>query len=895
MISLDSETTGVDFRHGAKPFFVTVCDEGGEQQWWEWDVDPLSREPIVPKEDALEICGVVQEAAGLVMQNSKFDVAALVDALGLGRLGLEWPWDRTEDTLIAGHVLASNRPHDLTSMAVQYLGQDIEPYEKELQSITAKARRVVQQARLKAKRQDTKRKKEEAGGGQRARKGKQQLLLPLTEEKLDPVASWAIAEAGRPDMPSARGKVKAYDSWLPRALVKHWRDHDPAMYGQFGGDESPWWAALRDYANIDSSITIALWRVQERELNRRGLWEIYLARKQAMPIAYRMERRGVTVSEAALARQREEYVGESRRAAGRCFEIAAGMGHELTLPKGGVNDSLRAMFRDVLNLDPVYNKRARTASPTLGKDALEYYLAVLDPQTVAHEFVHNLLAKRKRDTAINYLDGYKKFWLPLEAYDDLSGIHEEGGQNRHVLAVARKSNVQPHEALPVDRGQDGVRIQTGLRANDRPDPNRTQSTAQVRQPDVCQPSSSVSRNPRGQHARHAKEGEVGQRGGPPAKEVDRRSGKVHSSGLHSEASGIRGEGIGDEVRHWQRLSSGEGAGVVARQKRVIPGWFVLHPSLNPTGTATLRWSSSMPNEQNISKKEDFNLRRAFGPAPGREWWSLDAKNIELRIPAYESGEEAFIALFERPDEPPYFGSNHLLIAHLLHKQKFEECVNEQGVLDGRIFKKKYASTLYQRVKNGNFAVQYGAVDREDGMGTADRTYGIPGAQAMIKARFSKQEALNQRMIAFAEKNGYVETMPSKAINPQRGYPILCTRTEYGRIKPTVPLNYHVQSTAMEWMQMAMIRCDAQLGEWREDPGDGFDGHMVMQVHDELVFDFPQSRREVSVGGKARVVYGNLKRIRRIQQLMEQGGEDIGVPTPVSCEYHALSWAEGVSL
>jgi DNA polymerase I-like protein with 3'-5' exonuclease and polymerase domains len=745
MISLDSETTGVDFRHGAKPFFVTVCDEGGEQQWWEWDVDPLTREPIVPPGDALEICGVVQEADGLVAQNSKFDVAALIDALGLGRLGLEWPWGRTEDTLIAGHVLASNRPHDLTSMAVQYLGQDIEPYEKELHSIAAKARRIVQQARLKTKRQDAKRKKEEAGGGQKARKGKQQLLVPLIEERPDPVASWAIAEAGRPDMPSARGKVKAYDSWLPRALVKHWQDHDPEMYGQFGGDESQWWTALRDYANIDSSVTLALWRVQEQCLKRRGLWEIYLARKQAMPIAYRMERRGVTVSEAALTRQREEYVGESQRAAGRCVEIAAEMGHGLTLPKGGVNDSLRAMFQEVLKLDPVYNKRALTASPTLGKEALEYYLAVLDPQAVAHEFVHNLLAKRKRDTAVQYMDAYRRFWLPL------------------------------------------------------------------------------------------------------------------------------------------RDSQG----------RVVPNWWVLHPSLNPTGTATLRWSSSNPNEQNISKKEDFNLRRAFGPAPGREWWSLDAKNIELRIPAYESGEEAFIALFERPNEPPYFGSNHLLIAHLLHKQKFEECVNEEGVLDGRIFKKKYASTLYQRVKNGNFAVQYGAVDREDGMGTADRTYGIRGAQAMIKARFARQEALNQRMIAFAERHGYVETMPSKAINPQRGYPILCTRTEYGRIKPTVPLNYHVQSTAMEWMQMAMIRCDAQLGEWRAE--DGFDGHVVMQVHDELVFDFPQSKRGISVGGKTKVVYGNLKRIRRIQQLMEQGGEDIGVPTPTSCEYHALSWAEGVSL
>lgn len=742
MLSVDTETTGIDFRHGAKPFFVTVCAEDGEQQWWEWDVDPLTREPVVPEEDALEICDVVRQADAVVMQNSKFDVAALVDALGLGRLGLEWPWEETHDTLIAGHVLASNRPHDLTSMALQYLGQDVEPCEKELQSVTAKARRVVQQARLKSRRQETKKAKER----QRPGNGKQQLLLPFAEEQPDPLAGWAIAEAGRPDMPSARGSVRAYDGWLPRALVKHWRDHDRGTYDQFGGDESPWWTVLRDYANVDSGITLALWRVQEQELKRRDLWEIYLARRHAMPIAYRMERRGVTVSEAALNQQREEYVGESQRAADRCFEIAAGVGHNLTLPKGGVNDSLRAMFRDVLNLDPVYNKKARTAKPSLGKDALDYYLATLDPKAVDYEFVQNLLAKRKRDTAIQYMDGYRRFWIPLR----------------------------------VDNA-------------------------------------------------------------------------------------------------------------------IVDGWYVLHPHLNPCGTATLRWSSQQPNEQNISKKEDFNLRRAFGPAPGREWWSLDAKNIELRIPAYESGEEAFIQLFERPDEPPYFGSNHLLIAHLLHKQKFEECVGEGGTLDGRVFKKKYASTLYQRVKNGNFAVQYGAVDREDGRGTADRTYGIPGAQAKIKARFAKQEALNQRMIAFAEKHGYVETMPSKAINPRRGYPVLCTRTEYGRIKPTVPLNYHVQSTAMEWMQTAMTRCDAQLEEWRADAADGFDGHLILQVHDELVFDFPQSKREVRVGGKAKVLYGNLKRVRRIQQLMEQGGEDIGVPTPTSCEYHAVSWAEGVSL
>ncbi len=57
--------------------------------------------------------------------------------------------------------------------------------------------------------------------------------------------------------------------------------------------------------------------------------------------------------------------------------------------------------------------------------------------------------------------------------------------------------------------------------------------------------------------------------------------------------------------------------------------------------------------------------------------------------------------------------------------------------------------------------------------------------------------------------------------------------------------------------------------------------MVMQVHDELVFDFP--------------VGDNKKHLRKIKQLMEQGDDDIGVPTPVSCEAHAENWSQGESL
>lgn len=215
------------------------------------------------------------------------------------------------------------------------------------------------------------------------------------------------------------------------------------------------------------------------------------------------------------------------------------------------------------------------------------------------------------------------------------------------------------------------------------------------------------------------------------------------------------------------------------------GWYVLHPSLNPVGTSTLRWSSNKPNSQNISKKKSFNLRHCFGPAPGREWWSHDYNNLELVIPFYESGEEDLIALFEKPNEPPYFGSYHLMIFDLLHPDKWDHS-DPEGLLKA---KKKYASTWYQYVKNGNFAVIYGAMEES---GTADRAYHVLGAHSTIRSRFEKLDAHNQRMIDYAEKYGYVETIPDRSVDPKRGYPLVVPRDEYGRIKPTMPLNYRTQ-------------------------------------------------------------------------------------------------------
>lgn len=674
IISIDTETTGLDLHHGAKPYLVTIAHNDNTVAWWEWDVDPLTREPIVPPQDLREIQEEVDTADLIVLQNTKFDYQALQTVF---RGEFCWDWSKIRDTLLAGHLLASNQPHDLTTMCLVYLGVNIARYDEDLKQACQDARRLAKHK----------------------------------------YPDWALATQGREDMPSARDSVWKFDAWLPRAIAQR-QNYDPSH---------DWWTVCSDYANSDSAHTLQLWLAQESLIQQRKLDRLYQERLKVLPIVSRMESTGITCNKRRLEDLEEEYREESQAAARLCLNIAKSLDYNLELPKSGNNKSLLDFCFNVLNL-PTIKTSKKTGNPSLDKSVIEHYSAVLKPASKQGRFVNALRNKRKRDTALQYMEGYRRFWLPLEGYQD---------------------------------------------------------------------------------------------------------------------------------------------------------WYKLYPSLNPTGTDTLRWSSSNPNEQNISKQEGFNLRYCFGPAPGREWWALDAKNIELRLPAYESGERAMIDIFERPNDPPYYGSYHLLIFDILHPAEFAKY--------GAECKNRYASTLYQWTKNFNFADQYGAVMLDDGEGTADKAARVPGAQRMVANRLKEKSKLNQYWVDFADRHGYVETMPDKTVDPSRGYPLLCKRTSYGRVKPTIPLNYHVQGTAMWWMMKAMIRCDEYLEGINKVSSEPY--LMVMQVHDELVFDFPASQIEFDENGDE--VLSNLPIVQRIASIMELGGDDIGVPTPVSITYHPNNWSEGI--
>ncbi len=826
IIGLDTEATGLDLRHGARPFMVQVFKESGESLCWEWFVDPLTRRVQTVKEDLLEIQDEINSANQIVCQNTKYDYAGLHLAFLDNGLELQWDWGKVRDTLLAGHLLASNQPHDLTTMTLVHLGINVQPYEDAVKLATVEARKLAKHH----------------------------------------FPDWRIAKAGLPEMPSAKETVWKNDMWLPRAVVdqviktlqfdllqehprqptvgrvnrctipigrgtkwgnpfpitadcsreeaikRYYAEHLPSsgllgdlpdLYEQVLGCYCspklchgdvlralchPWWTVANEYGNSDPVATLHLWLKQEELIKERNLWKIYLERLKVLPIVVAMENYGVTVSKDRLEKQRKEFSEESAAAKVICKSIASSYGVDLELPKSGNNNSLTEFVFG-------YDSYQCPNCGIIGKTAIN-----------STEPTHCPVCLEKSGLEVG--EYRKKCRLVHTPHTNL-GLQPEKSSKKTGKPSLDKSTLEHWEAT--------------LKPN-------TKQAVFVR--------------------------------------------SLKSSRKRDTAVNY----LESYKRFWVPL------GIFNSNGEQL--WFRLHPSLNPTGTDTLRWSSQNPNEQNISKQEGFNLRYSFGPAPGREWWSLDAKNIELRLPAYESGETAMIELFERPNDPPYYGSNHLLIFDILHPDLFAKY--------GKDVKKEFESTWYQWTKNGNFAVTYGAVEQS---GTADRAYHVKGAQHQINARFKNIKKLNDSLIAIANKQGYVETMPDKTVDPKHGYPLLCTRSKWGGILPTVPLNYHIQGTAMWWMMKAMIRCHKQLEEWRENRHDQFDGYMVMQVHDEIVFDLPKLGDPVAEAAKKSTfrMGSNLWRIRKIAKLMEMGGDDIGVPTLVSCKYHTDNWSDGISI
>lgn len=761
MISCDTETTGTDLHHGAKPYFLSTCDEDQEQTYWEWDVDPLTREPIIPEEDLDEFEELI-EGEQVVFHNPVFDVKALQTVRK--ELGDQWSWIDTRDTLIASHLLSSNTPHGLTSLTLEYLAKDVQPFEDRVKEATNAARTLCKKH------------------------------LP----------EWRIAAPGLKDMPSVKSGAartgrgtenESYwkaDMWLPRAIVKHRPDLLPVCDNWTAGDdpEAHRWATVTAlYGNSDTAVTLPLWLVMWEMLQDRGLVDIFEERMRILPIVYQMENNGMTLNIDRLNELKTDYEQHVKTSNKVLLEVAKRYDYDLDVPKGPNNDSLK------------------------------HFCFGYEPQFKGDGITGCNLCGKKRPTT----DRGLARWMGPHAL-----FNEQKTEDNKVYCSEKCYNKRKAGSwldLPV--------VATSKKTGD---PSTNKSAMSIYELTL--------------------EGE--QKEFIDALRVKRKLGKSL-------------EYISAYLKYKKPIG---------RSKR----WFRLNPSLNPCGTDTLRWSSHNPSQQVISKQKDHNgrnLRYIFGPAPGREWFSLDYDNLELRIPAYECSEPAMLELFEHPEKGPCFGSYHLLIFSILHSDKYDH-EDPEGLLKA---KDEFASIWYQRTKNGNFAELYGAVDTGDGNGTADKAFHVPGAQSIIAKRLKEKNKLNRKYIDFAKKHGYVSTMVDKSIDPTKGYPIRCKRGSWGNIVETVPLNYHVQGTACWVLMRAMIKVQELLDIWNED----FDEpqyKMIMNIHDEIVLDFPKPT------GKRDT---NKPKVKAVRRAMESVGEDIGVVLTCGLDRHPDNWSKGLAL
>jgi DNA polymerase-1 len=261
-----------------------------------------------------------------------------------------------------------------------------------------------------------------------------------------------------------------------------------------------------------------------------------------------------------------------------------------------------------------------------------------------------------------------------------------------------------------------------------------------------------------------------------------------------------------KVLEYRELAKLKSTYADALPRLIHPSTGRLHTRFNQTGTATGRLSSSNPNLQNIPVRTELGreIRAAFVASPGAMLLSADYSQIELRILAHLSQDPILVEAFRRGED--------------IHSRTAQE------VFDVAPF----AQTREHRrvAKVINFGVIYGlsafGLAQELGIETKE-------ASKFIAAYFDRYSGVKKYLdsqIAEVRRTGFTKTLfgrtrPIPEINsPQPNLRNFAERTA---------MNTPMQGAAADLIKLAMIELDSRLG------GD-FQSRMILQVHDELLFE-----------------------------------------------------------
>lgn len=294
-----------------------------------------------------------------------------------------------------------------------------------------------------------------------------------------------------------------------------------------------------------------------------------------------------------------------------------------------------------------------------------------------------------------------------------------------------------------------------------------------------------------------------------------KTGRSTDAAVLVELASVSDNPIPKLVLEYRELGKLKGTYVDTLPKMINPHTGRVHTSFNQIGAVTGRLSSSDPNLQNIPMRTELGrqIRKAFVPGDTRcLLMAGDYSQIELRILAHCSRDSALMKAFQEDRDI------HAFVASQVFGVPLEQVTSQQR----------------SRAKTVNFGIIYG----QGAHGLAQQTgMSIPDAKDFISKYFQSYPGIKKFLdecVQFAEKHGYVRTLMG------RRRPLVEIRSRNPGLRAQAErfaINSVIQGTAADMMKKAMVDIHRRLqaensGTW-----------MLIQVHDELVFEVPPDQVE----------------------------------------------------
>ena len=279
---------------------------------------------------------------------------------------------------------------------------------------------------------------------------------------------------------------------------------------------------------------------------------------------------------------------------------------------------------------------------------------------------------------------------------------------------------------------------------------------------------------------------------------------------------LKGHSIVNNVLEYRQLTKLKSTYLDALPDLVNPRTGRIHTSYNQVGSATGRFSSSDPNLQNIPIRTELGrqVRRAFIAQPGWSLLAADYSQVELRVLAHMSRDQGLLDAFHRDEDI------HAATATQVYGVSVDQVTPDMRRL----------------AKVMNFGIIYGL----SAHGMAQQTdLDIHASGEFIESYFGKYPGIRdyvETVKGQARERGYVETL----LGRRRYLPEINQSNFHVRqAAERMAINMPVQGTAADIVKIAMVRIHQRMKEHPDLSG----SRMLLQVHDELIFEVPPEEME----------------------------------------------------